>query len=118
MSNQVNPKHVQAMKDGKAPLDKLVLSCLEGDAVVHNLGAEKYGERNWQEQPILSSTYEGAILRHFIAYFHKGEDIDPESGVSHLHHIRACCAIVLDSDLHGTLIDDRIRSNVIKPQEK
>ncbi|MCK4828651.1 hypothetical protein KA005_73655 [bacterium] len=38
----------------------------------------------------------------------EGEDLDPDSGESHLYHIRACCAIVLDSEMHGTLIDDRL----------
>ena len=104
-----NPKLIQALKDGKAPLEKLVLSCLEGDAVVHALGASKYGERNWREEPILASTYEAAILRHFLAYFLYCEDIDPESGVSHLHHIRACCALLIDSNIEGTLVDDRKR---------
>jgi hypothetical protein len=106
-----NPKYVQALKDGKAPMDKLVLSVLEGDAKVHALGADKYGERNWRKDPIKASTYEGAILRHFAAYFARGEDLDPESGLSHLYHIRACCAVMLDSEMSGTLIDDRNRGS-------
>lgn len=105
-----NPKYVQAQKDGKAPMDKLVLSVLEGDAHVHNHGASKYGERNWRLDPIKASTYEAAILRHFLAYFRDKEDIDPDSGWSHLYHIRACCAVMLDAEFVGTLIDDRDRS--------
>lgn len=103
-----NPKHVQAMKEGKAPLNFLVYSVLEDDAKVHKHGADKYGERNWREQPILASTYEGAILRHFLAWA-QGEDIDPDSGIPHMNHIRACCAVVLDSVKAGTFIDDRSR---------
>jgi len=103
-----NPKAIRAQKDGKPPLDKLIWTVLEGDAYIHAHGAEKYGERNWREQPILASTYEGAILRHFLAWA-QGEDIDPDSGRNHLYHIRACCAVVLDSMEHGTLIDDRGR---------
>ena len=104
----MNPKHIQAQKEGKAPLEFLVYSVLEGDARVHRSGAEKYGVRNWLKDKILASTYEGAILRHFKAWA-EGEDIDPDSGEAHLLHIRACCAILLDSEAHGTLIDDRDR---------
>lgn len=108
-----NPKQVQAQKEGKPPLNYLVYSVLEEDAKVHKHGADKYGERNWRTQPILASTYEGAILRHFLAWV-AGEDIDKDSGYSHLSHIRACCAVVLDSQKFGTLIDDRDRKAEIE----
>lgn len=107
-----NPKLIQALKDGKAPLDYLVYSVLEGDALVHKGGADKYGIRNWLEDKIKASTYEGAILRHFLAWA-GGEDFDPESGFSHLYHVRACCAILLDSEMNDTLIDDRGRCESI-----
>lgn len=103
-----NPKLIRALKDGKAPLEHLVTSVWPEDARVHQSGAEKYGVRNWRIDKILASTYEGAILRHFKAWA-EGEDTDPDSGESHLTHIRACCAIVRDAEIHGTLIDDRIR---------
>jgi hypothetical protein len=109
-----NPKHIRAQKDGKAPLEYLVYSVLEGDARVHKSGADKYGVRNWRRDKILTSTYEGAILRHFKAWA-EGEDIDPDSGEPHLLHIRACCAIVLDAQEHGTLIDDRDRCESKEP---
>ena len=105
-----NPKYVQAQKDGKAPMEYLVGSTLRGDAAVHAHGAHKYGERNWRLDPIKSSTYEAAILRHFMSYFYDREDLDPDSGLSHLYHIRACCAVMLDAEQHGTLIDDRARA--------
>ncbi len=91
-------------------MEYLVGSVLRGDASVHAHGADKYGERNWRIDPIKSSTYEAAILRHFMAYFYDREDADPDSGLSHLYHIRACCAVMLDAEIHGTLIDDRDRS--------
>ena len=105
-----NPKYVQAQKDGKPRMEYLVGSVLRGDAAVHAHGADKYGERNWRVDPIKSSTYEAAILRHFMAYFYDREDVDPDSGYSHLYHIRACCAVMLDAEIHGTLIDDRGRT--------
>lgn len=107
-----NPKHIRAQKDGKAPLEYLVYSVLEGDAHVHKGGADKYGVRNWLKDHIRASTYEGAMLRHLKAWA-EGEDVDPDSGWSHLYHVRACCAILLDSEKHGTLIDDRQRCESI-----
>lgn len=104
-----NPKHIRAMKEGKAPMDKLPWGVLEADARVHAHGAEKYGERNWRIDRILTSTYEGAIMRHFLAWA-QGEDIDPDSGEHHLTHIRCCCAVVLDALEYGSLVDDRQRS--------
>lgn len=110
-----NPKHIEAQKSGKDPLEYLVWSVLPGDARVHRHGADKYGERNWRIDRIKISTYEGAILRHFRAWA-EGEDIDPDSGFSHLYHIRACCAVLLDAEKHGTLIDDRDRQESIDVQ--
>ena len=104
-----NPKLIRAQKEGKIPYDKLPLRVLEGDAFVHAGGAAKYGERNWRIDSILASTYEGAIMRHFISWAN-GEDLDPESGRSHLYHIRACCAVMLDADMYGKLVDDRGRA--------
>jgi len=102
-----NPKHVQAQKDGKVPFEYLVLSVLEDDAHVHKGGGNKYGIRNWTIDEIRASTYKGAMFRHLIAWC-EGEDLDPESGKSHLTHLRACCAVVMDADKHGKLIDDRL----------
>ena len=103
-----NPKHIQAQKDGKNPMEYLVYSVLPLDAKCHKHGADKYGVRNWRKDKILASTYEGAILRHFLQWA-SGEDMDPDSGLPHLTHLRACAAVVLDAAEHGTLIDDRTR---------
>jgi hypothetical protein len=102
-----NPKLIRALKDGKDPLEYLVTTVWPGDARVHKSGAVKYGIVNWREDSILASTYKGAMLRHLRAWC-EGEDIDPESGENHLYHLRACAAIVLDSEMHGTLIDNRL----------
>lgn len=104
-----NPKYIQAQKDDKDPLEYLVWSVLGADARVHKHGADKYGVCNWRVDAIKASTYVGAIARHLSAWS-RGEDLDPDSGLPHLNHIRACCAVVLDSIEAGTLIDDRLRT--------
>ena len=69
-------------------------------------GAEKYGAYNWREEPISVSVYVGAIKRHMAAYW-DGEDDAADSGVHHLAHVMACCALLLDSGSIGQLQDDR-----------
>lgn len=102
-----NPKLIQAMKDGKDPLEYLVTSVWPGDARVFKHGADKYGACNWLIDHIKARTYKAAMLRHLRAWC-EGEDIDPDSGENHLYHLRACCAVVLDAQKNGTLIDDRL----------
>lgn len=110
MEEKQNPKHVQAQKEGKAPLEYLVgLTVDASEARVLKHGADKYGVRNWRVDKILASTYEGSLRRHLLAWI-SGEDIDPDSGEPHLAHIRANCAIVLDAQAHDTFIDDRDRA--------
>jgi hypothetical protein len=103
-----NPKHIQALKEGKTPLEHLVggkVDAAEARVLAH--GAGKYGVRNWRKDPILLKTYVGAIRRHLNAWA-DGEDLDPDSGESHLAHIRACCAVALDAMNQGTAQDDRL----------
>lgn len=76
------------------------------ESVVMALGAAKYGAFNWQDDPVDASTYYSAAMRHLMQWF-SGEDTDGESGASHLAHVRACMAILMDSSASGTLIDDR-----------
>jgi hypothetical protein len=80
---------------------------LEEQAAALQCGKIKYGERNWVQNKVCQSTYISAMLRH-IAAFQDGEDLDPESGASHLGHVMAGCAIILDAKKVGTLVDDRV----------
>jgi len=76
------------------------------EAAVMGLGAKKYGAYNWLENHVDASTYIAAIERH-LKTWQTGEDVDPESGCSHLAHVRACCGILLDALYSGSLVDDR-----------
>lgn len=76
------------------------------ESVVMALGAAKYGAFNWQDDPVDATTYYSAAMRHLLQWF-SGEDKDVESGASHLAHVRACMAILLDAQAGGRLVDDR-----------
>jgi len=54
--------------------------------------AAKYAPHNWEKGIDYSRVY-GALLRHMMAWW-GGEDTDPETGLSHLHHA-ACCIMFL-----------------------
>lgn len=84
------------------------------EAEVFALGAKKYGAHNWRETSVSSAVYFEAALRHLFAWY-EGEDNDPESGVNHLAHVRACMGIVLDAKHHNRLINDR--PTPIRPNE-
>ena len=101
-----NPKTIYGER--KSPLGLIPLRALQAAAGAHALGAAKYGPWNWREHSVAASVYVNAILRHLKAW-QEEEDDDPESGVSHLGHIMACCGILLDAQAQGKLVDDRPR---------
>jgi hypothetical protein len=73
-------------------------------------GANKYGQYNWRfSEGVKVMDYLGAIKRH-TDQFLEGQDLDDESLASHLGHIMATCAIILDAQSQGQMIDDRPRS--------
>lgn len=69
-------------------------------------GVRKYGLMNWRQHPVLVSIYYEAALRHLFAWW-DGEDYAVDSGVHHLAHVMACCAIILDATASDTATDDR-----------
>jgi hypothetical protein len=72
-------------------------------------GARKYGRFNWrgsETAPIRISVYVSAMQRHLDAYA-SGEEVASDSGVHHLGHLAASCAILLDAMAKGRVNDDR-----------
>lgn len=107
MSLPDNPKMVQAQKEGKVPAEFIPFRPLAAVARVMATGAHKYGVRNWRIDPIRASTYSGAIFRHAFLEWAQGIDADKDSGEHPLAHVVACCLLVMDAEMQGTLIDDR-----------
>lgn len=103
-----NPKRSAGMR--KLPLELIPRVALVQEAAVLGLGADcpakAYGRWNWRDDPIDAETYLGAIERH-LTLWAAGEDLDEQSGVSHLAHIRACCGILMDAIDAGTFLDGR-----------
>jgi hypothetical protein len=99
-----NPK--EAAGKVKAQLHLLSPSAMTETAKVLQHGANKYGARNYRDTKVNATTYVSAIMRHLLAW-NDGEDLDPESGLSHIAHVAACCDILLDTAACGMLTDDR-----------
>lgn len=77
--------------DGKPRMDLLPMDALLEVAKVLAMGAKKYGDRNW-EKGIDTQRLRAAGLRHDAAS-EMGEDLDPESGLTHRAH-KACDALM------------------------
>lgn len=89
----------------KARMDLLPPKVLEGVAQVLAFGAKKYAAWNWVKAPAYGR-YFAAVQRHLAAW-QAGEDLDPETGLPHLHH--ALCSLMFLAELQrlGEAQDDR-----------
>ncbi|MBT8169865.1 dATP/dGTP diphosphohydrolase domain-containing protein [Falsiruegeria litorea] len=96
----------QAVGMAKVPFQALPFAVLAELAVAHGEGALKYGRHNWRSGEVVASTYYAAALRHLFAWI-EGEDIDPDSGLSHLTKAMASLGVLRDAQIQGRAIDDR-----------
>lgn len=76
----------------KTRWDLIPSDALEAVARVLTKGAAKYAERNWERGMAWHRPFR-AIMNHSW-YWWRGEDLDPESGESHMAHV-ACDALFL-----------------------
>ncbi len=78
---------------------------LEEVAKVMTFGKKKYDAHNWRKGIALSRVL-SAGLRHLWAVV-RGEDNDPETGLSHLAHLSCCAMFALHFIKHRPDLDDR-----------
>ena len=78
---------------GKPPYGQIPLCALESGLRVFAYGAKKYEQWNWAKGMRWSVPYE-CMLRHLDAWY-RGEDLDPESGLTHLGHVM-CNLVMLE----------------------
>jgi len=95
-------KNIKKMKkaikndNGKTRMDLLPPKALDGIAKIFTFGAKKYNDYNYKNGKGLDwcRPY-AALMRHMIAW-NDGEDIDQESGESHLYHAGCCIMMLID----------------------
>lgn len=97
---------VAVKADGnKVRLELLPVGPMLAIAEVLTFGAKKYAEHNWRKG-FKWTRLIGAAMRHLFAYA-RGEDKDPETGLSHLAHLGCCVVFLLEHEQRGLGEDDR-----------
>lgn len=100
----INPKDRIGMT--KPPISLVPPVALVHCAMAMKNGAVKYGPYNWRGEKVQSMIYLDAALRHILDFI-DGEEKASDSGVHHLAHAMACCAILLDAFEGGFVKDTR-----------
>lgn len=104
-----NPK--QAYGDKKPPLAYIPLSAKLAMLEALYDGMLKYGHWNWLDNPVEAMTYVEGAMRH-LELWKSGEEQTRDTLVKNLGAVMACCAILIDSQAHGTMLDNRKPSKV------
>ena len=103
------PEQATKHDDEKPRMELLDPYAMEQLALVLTFGAKKYAPWNWTKG-LAYGRLIGAALRHLFA-FSKGEDLDPESGLSHLAHCMCCLMFLMGMTVRHPELDDREESN-------
>jgi len=99
-----NPKDAVGIK--KVPFSTIPAPVIAELGLALMEGARKYGRHNYRSIGVRSSVYYDACLRHLLQWW-EGQDIDEESGLSHLTKAMACLTVLRDAMLYDKLNDDR-----------
>ena len=91
---------------GKLRFDLIPVRPLEQLAEIYTYGAVKYDDNNWREGMSWGRVF-GAIMRHCWAFW-RGEDNDPESGLSHMAHAAFGCFTLMEYVTTHRELDDRV----------
>lgn len=98
------PKALRHNK-GKAQWSLVDFESFEDMVKVLEFGANKYEAHNWKKGHYTTKLCE-SLMRHLFAYL-SGEDVDPESGCSHIGHIQCNAMFLAYSAKHHPDLDDR-----------
>lgn len=99
-----NPKDVLGVN--KAPMSTVPAAVMAEVGVAMLEGGLKYGRHNYRAVGVRSSVYYDATMRHLMAWW-EGEDIDPDSGLSHVTKAIAGLVVFRDAMIQGKVEDDR-----------
>lgn len=103
------PKLGLKYDNGKPSIGLIPNKALVQIADVFDFGAKKYGRHNYREGLQFSRLIDAAY-RHLGA-FNDGEDLDPESGKSHIAHLGCCVTMLLTFMKEHPELDDRYKPN-------
>ena len=100
-----NPKDALGIK--KVPFSTISMPVLAELGVAMLEGALKYGRHNYRAIGVRASVYFDAEAARHMALWWEGEDIDPDSGMSHITKAIASLCVLRDAMIQGKMIDDR-----------
>lgn len=104
-----NPKDAVGIR--KAPMSTVSAAVLAEIGVAMLEGACKYGRHNYRIAGVRASVYYDATMRHLMSWW-EGEDIDPDSGMSHITKAITSLVVLRDAMIQGMAEDDRPPSSV------
>lgn len=90
---------------GKVKWSLVPMKSLEPMVRALEFGAKRYGAHNWEKGLSAVETCE-SLQRHLNSYL-SGEDLDPESGISHIGHILCNGLFLSHLTATGKIVDDR-----------
>lgn len=99
-----NPKDAVGIK--KTPLSCLSMPVMLEAGVAMLEGALKYGRHNYRVVGVRASVYFDATMRHLASWW-EGEDMDPDSGLSHITKAIVSLVVLRDAMLQNMWRDDR-----------
>ena len=100
----------------KARLELVPWAAVNEIAEVLTFGAAKYDANNWC-RGARWGRYFAALLRHLFAWW-RGEELDPETGLSHLAHAGCCLMFLMEYRRNGWGSDDRFTGPDAEPFQK
>jgi Domain of unknown function (DUF5664) len=99
-----NPKDIVGTR--KAGLSVVPMNVVAEVGLGMLEGACKYGRHNYRAIGVRGSVYFDAAMRHLIAWW-EGEDLDPDSGLSHITKALATLVVLRDAQIQNKCVDDR-----------
>lgn len=99
-----NPKDAVGIK--KAPFSTVSAAVIAEIGIAMLEGARKYGRHNYRISSVRYSVYYDAAFRHLTSWW-EGQDIDPDSGLSHITKALATLTVLRDAMIANKVVDDR-----------
>ena len=100
----INPK--DAIGSTKPPITTVPMNVMSELGVAMMEGSIKYGKHNYRVSPVRASVYVDAAWRHLSKWW-EGEDIDPDSELSHVIKAIASLTVIRDAMMQDSWCDDR-----------
>lgn len=105
LTKPTNPKDALGIK--KAPISTVPANVMLETGLALLEGARKYGRHNYRAIGVRASVYYDAVVGRHLSQWWEGEDIDKDSGLSHITKAIAGLVILRDAMMNDNWNDDR-----------